>query len=105
MAEVKVNYSNYVRYSLKHDYSGSIEIPEPLGWDDDDFELDRHKDYHGIFTQLSGELKFTGDAMEYINEAYILGGINANCRIIREEQIDHNGDVKWVERYNALARL
>lgn len=103
MADIRSGYSNYIQYVLKSEFSASILIEEPLGWDDDDFELNRDKKYHGIFTEFSGELRFTNEAMDYIEQAYLIGGINTNCRISKYELIDHDGDVKWKERYSALA--
>ena len=70
MADVNNSYNNYVRFVLKSTFKDSIIIKEPIGWKDDDLELDRHKDYHGIFTNFTNNLEFTNEAKQYINDAY-----------------------------------
>lgn len=103
MGEIRIGFSNHVEYYLKSDYAESFLIDEPIGWSEDDFEIERHKDYHGIFTKISNNLKFIGNAMEYIESAYAIGGINANCSLSKRELTDYNGEIKWIEKYYALA--
>ena len=103
MGDIRSTYSDYERYYLKSDFADSIRIDEPQGWDDDDFQLDRHDTYHGMFTNLTSDLKFTGEAKEYIISAYAIGGINANCRLTKKVLRDIDGELKWVERYSVLA--
>ena len=103
MGEIRIGLSNHVEYYLKSDFAESFLIDEPIGWSEDDFEIERHKDYHGVFTKLSNNLKFIGNAMEYIESSYVIGGLNANCSLSKRELTDYNGDIRWVEKYYAIA--
>ena len=103
MAEVRTGYSDYQAYVLKSPFEPSIQIEEPIGWEEDDFQLDRHKQYHGIFFTMSNNLVFYKDAMEYIILAYEIGGINTDLRLTKYEKHVVDGEVKWKVRYSAIA--
>lgn len=103
MADVKIGYSDYVRYYLKSEYSASLKIQEPIGWDEDAFGLERHKDYHGIFYSFTNDLQFEGEEKDYIETAYKIGGINTDLRLTKYERLVVNGEIKWKKRYTALA--
>lgn len=103
MADNRSVNNDYVRYTLKSETAAPMQIQEPIGWQEDDFELDRHETYHGIFTKFTNNLKFKGKAKDYIETAFAIQGINANVYVVKEVLRDLNGDVKWVERYVALA--
>lgn len=103
MADVNNSYSNYVRFILKSTFKDSLVIKEPIGWKDDDLELDRHKDYHGIFTNFTNNLKFTNEAKEYILNAYEIYGINEDLFLIKQVTKDNGADVVWETRYTANA--
>lgn len=96
-------YNNYVRFTLRATNVEPLEIDEPIGWKDDDLELDRHKDYHGIFVNFTNNLKFTRDAKEYINDAYKVGGVNADLTITKEITTDNGNDIVWKTSYVAKA--
>jgi hypothetical protein len=109
MSDIINSYSDYVRFILKSDNASSfILTSEPGGWRDDELELQRNKKYHGIFTKFSSKLEFYKEAKDYIIRAYTLGGINTKLTLTKQItkdvlQEDGTYDVKWVERYNALA--
>ena len=49
MSDVRVAKSNHVLFVLKSDISNSLELTqEPGGWAEDELEIIRHKEYHGI---------------------------------------------------------
>lgn len=74
-----------VRYRLYNKDQGESIIQDPEGWQDDDKELARNEEYHGIFTQFSNSLTFVGDGADYIKFVYTFYGINANIRLTRDE--------------------
>ena len=103
MGDIRNVLSNDVRYVLKSDVLlKSLYLDgEPIGWKDDDFKLDRHKDYHGIFYSYTGSLSFKDDALDYIENSYKIGGINTNLYLRKEILREVDGEVKWVVRYRA----
>lgn len=109
MSDIKSTYSDYVRFTLQADNSLPLVMnQEPIGWEDDNLELDRHKQHYGIFVLFSNKLEFTGDEKDYILNNYKVGGVNANLRltkqILRNVTLeDGSSDVKWFERYSANA--
>lgn len=109
MANTKIGYSDYVRFVLKAGNSESLFMNfEPGGWADDELELERNKQYHGIFTKLTSKLQFYGDDKDYIYNNYVINGINADLRLtkyVTKDVMSEDGTstVKWVQRYTALA--
>lgn len=104
MANTHSQNSDYVVWVLKSEYADSLKLSsEPDGWDDEDYELVRHKKYHGIFTSFSNALIFRKTAIDYINIAYALGGINTNLYLTRYKLREKDGDVKFVQDYFGLA--
>jgi len=104
MSNQKLGYSNFVRWTLKSELAKTLEIPEPINWDANDaLKMKRHDEYHGMIFTYTGSLVFTHEAMDYIEEAYVSGGINAKCRLTKYVLVEKDDDVKWVERYSFLA--
>ena len=103
MGEVNTGYNDYVAWTLKSEGSKSIRIGEPENWEEDSLKLDRHKEYHGLTFSYTGDLIFYGKAKDYIEQAYVKGGINTKCRLIKYIIRDKDGDVKWTEEYSFLA--
>jgi len=105
MGNIRNGYSNYIKYYLKADVNASsLKMDkEPIGWDDDDLVLKRHKQYHGVFFTFTNSLRFKGEAKNYIQNAYDLGGINTNLFLTKEVLKKVDGDIKFVRRYTALA--
>ena len=112
MAELRLEHSDYVVYVLQREQVNTIKLDkEPEGWTDDDLEIIRNKKYHGILTQFTGGLKFRGDAKDFINDAYDLGGINTNLYllkyVLRKGESYIIGDtidyIKFKQQYRGLA--
>ena len=86
MSGINQTYFDRVRFILQNDNLGSLIIEEPIGWNSDDKELSRHKDYHGIFPKFSNNLKFKGQAKDYLQTLYDVYGINAQVRLVKDEK-------------------
>src|SRR5690554_362407 len=78
--------NNRVRFTLKSKGFDSVSIVEPIGWDNDDKEFSRNDTYPGVFTSMSNNLTFVGDAADYIEMVRNTEGILAELRIIKEER-------------------
>lgn len=104
MGDIKSTYSNHEIFVLKSDIADALVMKkEPKGWTEDSIRFTRHKDYHGIFTSFTNSLTFYKEYKEYILLAYKLGGINVNTYLTKYELKDVDGEVKWVEKYTAIA--
>jgi len=77
-------FKDRVRYTLFNPQMGSTTIIEPQGWDDDNKEIARHEEYHGIFAKFSSGLKFLGNGADYIKTVYDLYGVEALIRLTRD---------------------
>lgn len=97
MSEINQSYFDRVRFILQNDNLGSLIIEEPIGWNSDEKELSRHKDYHGIFPKFSNNLKFKGQAKDYLQTLYDVYGINAQVRLVKDEK--HPKTDEWVRSY------
>lgn len=97
MSNVNQAYFDRVRFILQNDNLGSLIIEEPIGWDNDEKELTRHKDYHGIFPKFSNNLKFQGQAYDYLKAIYDVYGINAEVRLVKDEK--HPKTDQWTRSY------
>jgi hypothetical protein len=104
MGNIHSQNSNHVVWSLKSEYAPTLRLDqEPDGWDDEDYELTRHKTYHGMFISFSNSLVFRKESIEYIKLAYQLGGVNTNMYLTRHKLKDVDGDIKYVQDYFGLA--
>src|SRR5690606_29045179 len=83
---ILTEYSDRVRYFLSCRTFGTIQIQDPIGWDEDEKEFTRNKDEHGVFTTLSNSLRFTKKAKEFIELVYATEGINADLLLIKESK-------------------
>jgi len=97
MSNVNQSYFDRVRFILQNDNLGSLIIEEPIGWNNDEKELARHKDYHGIFPKFSNNLKFYGQAYDYLKTIYDVYGINAQVRLVKDEK--HPKTDEWTRSY------
>lgn len=105
MANINLVHSNHrVYYILQHNQYGQVEIPADMieGWNEDDKEYARNKDFDGMFIQLSNDLKFLDDAKRWINEVRKLYGVNSRIRVIR---MIKDEEEKWIRAYNGLLDL
>lgn len=97
MSNLNQSYFDRVRFILQNDNLGSLIIEEPIGWNNDEKELARHKDYHGIFPKFSNNLKFYGQAYDYLKTIYDVYGINAQVRLVKDEK--HPKTDEWTRSY------
>lgn len=79
-------YHDRVRYILYSKENGNKIIDDPIGWSDDDKEISRNEEYHGIFGKFSNSLIFVGSGYQYIKFVYETYGVNADIRLTREER-------------------
>ncbi len=103
MANILTEYSDRVRYTLHNNTYGTIYIADPIGWDEDEKEFSRNKNYHGVFTTLSNSLKFTKDAKDFIKLVYDTLGINADLRLVKESK-NSITDI-WEQSYSGYLDL
>ena len=104
MSNISNAYSDTIRFRLTATNVDSLVLlSEPIGWSDDDLELDRHKDYHGIFTKFTNNLEFINESKDYIERAYERGGINAKLILTKEILIEDGDDLIFKTRYTAIA--
>lgn len=97
MSTINQAYFDRVRFTLQNDNLGPLIIEEPVGWNSDDKELSRHRDYHGIFPKFSNNLKFIGNAKDYLQTLYDIYGINAQVRLVKDEK--HPKTDEWTRSY------
>jgi len=103
MSRIAPIYSNRVRYELSQALTGKVSIREPRGWRDDDNEFVRSKTFHGIMTQLTNNLGFTGDGRTFIINAKDQFGVNARIRLTKDER-NPRTDV-WERQYSGFLDL
>lgn len=103
MGNINPSFNDRIKYELYNQFEGSLIIDEPEGWENDDKELSRHKEYHGIFPKFSNSLKFLSTGADYINFVDDTQGINAEIRLTRSERHPHT-DV-WTEIYSGYLDL
>lgn len=103
MSLINQTYDDRVKYTLYHRDYGSLDIQEPEGWQTDDKEYARDKDYNGMFTLLSNNLKFSGDALDFILLIDAIYGVNADLRLTKSEQ--HPLTDFWEQTYQGWLDL
>lgn len=104
MGTINTSFTERVRYTLFHKESGSLTIKnDPEGWENDDMEYARHEQYHGIFANFSNNLRFVGDAKDFIKSVDDIYGINAEVRLKKE--ILHPKTDLWVDDYSGYLDL
>lgn len=104
MGDINTSFTERVRYTLFHKESGSLTLKnDPQGWNEDQKEITRNKDYHGIFASFSNNLRFVGDAKDFIQSVYDVYGINAEIRLTKE--ILHPKTDLWVDDYSGYLDL
>jgi hypothetical protein len=104
MGDINTSFTERVRYTLFHKESGSLILKnDPKGWNEDQKEIARNKDYHGIFASFSNNLRFVGDAKDFIQSVYDVYGINADIRLKKE--ILHPKTDLWVDDYSGYLDL
>lgn len=109
MNALNPSYYDRVRYTLRNITYSTTRIVEPIGWNEDEKKFKRSNKSHGIFTNLSSNLKFhtgqvtlaNGDIIDggfdYIRGVYKQQGVNGSILLIKEEK--HPQTDKWQEAY------
>ena len=98
-------YNDRVRYTFYHESIGNVEIAEPIGFNDDDLEYSRNKDYHGIFTLFSNSLEFYDESYDIIRTFYDTYGIIGRLQLkkeVLEEDTSQVNTMLWVEESNGF---
>lgn len=98
MSNINNVYRDRTRYILQNDLLGSLIIDEPIGWQEDDKEYQRDETYFGVVTKFSNNLKFVGDAANYIQTIYKIQSVNAEIRLVKE--IQNSKTNYWEEAYS-----
>lgn len=81
-----LGYFDRVRFTLYTERFGSLVIDEPEGWDEDDKEYSRNNTYNGIISQMSNNLTFVGNAVDYIKTVKDTDDVIADLRLTKEER-------------------
>lgn len=98
MGTINHGYIDRVKYVLACEQLGTeIIITEPIGWNSDQKEFSRVKEYDGIVAKFSNSLKFIGDGADYLELAYELYDIIAKIKMTKFER--HPKTDKWVKSY------
>ena len=103
MGDFNLAYNDRIRYTLYNKSQGSLVITEPIGFQNDEKELTRHEQYHGIISRFSNSSKFIGSGKEYIQLIYDIEGINAEIKMKREER--HPQTDAWTLSYSGYLDL
>lgn len=103
MGVIDIAYKNRVRYTLSHKIKGSLIILEPIGWDEDEKEFAKNKQYDGIFTNFSNNLEFVENGADFINEVRNSFGVNAEINLLKEER--HPISDNWTISYEGVLDL
>lgn len=98
MGDFNLAYSDRIRYTLQNKSQGSLIITEPIGYKNDEKELARHEQYHGIISRFSNSSKFIGSGKDYIKLVDDIDGINAEIKMKREER--HPQTDAWTLSYS-----
>jgi len=100
MSDIRITNSDYVQYVLQAEGVPTFKLEqEPNGWTEDSVEIVRHKQYHGIFVSYTNSLEFRGEAKDYIKEAFRIGGINADLRLIKYKLVKDASYISLEEDY------
>lgn len=100
---INPTYNDRVRYMLMHEHYGASIIDEPIGWDTDEKEIARDKQFDGIISKFSNNLKFIGSGAEFIELIYEVYGINETIYLKKEERHPHTN--RWEVSYNGTLDL
>lgn len=103
MGDFNLAYNDRIRYTLYNKSQGSLVITEPIGFQNDEKELTRHEQYHGIISRFSNSSKFIGSGKEFIQLIYDIEGINAEIKMKREER--HPLTDAWTLSYSGYLDL
>jgi hypothetical protein len=103
LSRLQPTFSDRVRYILQHTETGTLTIPEPIGWRNDDNEFVRSKAMAGVMTQMTNNLQFTNQGRNFINSVRDVYGINADLRMVKDQK-NPRTDV-WERVYSGFLDL
>lgn len=66
-----------IRYTLTYGTLVKVLDYAPEGWDDYIMKFERNETYHGIFREVSANMRFVGDGAVICKAAYFNGGVEA----------------------------
>ena len=98
MGLIQTQYNDRVRYILTSDSLGFQLIEEPNGWNEDEKEYSRNKDFAGIVSKFSNNLKFYKNGAVYLTTIYNSLGVNAEVRLYKE--VRHPETDIWTKAYD-----
>jgi len=99
----QLGFEDRTKYILTNEEFGDLNTIEPIGWNEDEKELKRSDDLFGVFTNLSNNLKFVGDAYNYISSIYDLAGIEADIILTKYERNGYTDE--WEVSYRGYLDL
>lgn len=99
----QLGFEDRTKYILTSEEFGDLNTIEPIGWNEDEKELKRSDDLFGVFTNLSNNLKFVGDAYNYISSIYDLAGIEADIILTKYERNGYTDE--WEVSYRGYLDL
>ncbi|WP_424493886.1 hypothetical protein [Salinimicrobium sp. GXAS 041] len=76
-------FDNRHRFILESPNRRMVLDHDPLGWDETETEIGRSEKTYGIFLTISNNLEFTGEAMEFLEDAYQVLGVQADIRLTK----------------------
>jgi hypothetical protein len=97
MNTIDTGYKERVKYIISCEGLGSMEIVDPIGWNDDQKEYARNEKYHGIIAKFSNNLTFIENGADFITTAFALYDIKAKVRL--EKYIMHPKTDLWEREY------
>lgn len=78
---------NRVKYELKHAHAGTLSIPEPIGWKDDQKEYARVSgEFEGVVMQFSNSLTFVLNGADFITMVRDNYGEETDLMLIKYEK-------------------
>lgn len=103
MGNINPTFKDRVKYEIYHKIEGTLVIEEPIGWDTDEKEYSRNKDYHGVVAKFSNALKFIGNGCDFIELIDGIYGINAEIKLSKFERHPHTDE--WYLVYSGYLDL
>ena len=103
MGNINPTLHERVKYTLSCKHMKSLVIDKPIGWEDDEKEKAKNKNYDGLFTNFSNNLKFIGNGKAYIELVDEIYGVNEEIRLTKDEK--HPKTDKWIRSYDGFLDL
>lgn len=106
MNRIQVEYFDWVEYTLRHESTKEVVIPEPIGWEEDSKEIQRDPKAHGKRIKTTSNLEFPYviaegkiNPYEWILDIFKQFGINAIVTLRKYvlDPSDPDGNKKGIE--------